>query len=304
MKGGVFPRPFRSLSEGDPPPAVLLSGDGVGLAALVGELLLERFRREGKTTELTQWTGADLEKDAPSAEWRSPSFFARNRIFLLPDLAETKKKARDEIRAYLAAPEPSATLVIPSSDRGMARSFSAIPGVRSFAPGEEEAVQALAGYAVGFAGRAGAKLDGESAAFLARWVGGDFPRLKEETAKLVAFVGGNGSIGEAQIRELCVACGAVDPFALAEALLRRDAARCLGMFRAFARAAQESDYHGLLGAVAWKVRRAATAPGSRLSARRTGEILAALSRLDRGMKGESGLSPEQIFEMCLIRLLG
>jgi hypothetical protein len=40
-----------------------------------------------------------------------------------------------------------------------------------------------------------------------------------------------------------------------------------------------------------------------LSTRRGGEILAALSGIDRGMKGESRLSPEQQFEIRLLKLL-
>lgn len=303
MRGRPNPRSVRSLDEGPVPPAVLLSGDGAGLALLAAEILLARFRREGGTADLTQWTASDLETDSFSAAFRSPSFFARNRIFLLPDLAEAKKNARDELRSYLGAPEPSATLVIPCSDRATARAFAAVAGVRSCAPGEEEAIRELAERAAAIAADAGAKLSPDSAAFLARWVGGDYPRLREETAKLAAFAGGKGPIGEAQIRQLCAGRGAVDPFALADALLRRDAARCLGLFRAFARVADNADYHGLLGALAWKVRKGATGSGPRIPPRRAGEILEALSRLDRGMKGESGLSPEQLFEGVLIRLL-
>ncbi|MCL5884675.1 MAG: hypothetical protein M1377_04955 [Deltaproteobacteria bacterium] len=86
MKGGAFPRPFRSLSEGDPPPAVLLSGDGVGLAGLVGELLLERFRREGKTAELTQWTGAIREIRETVVSHGADNFALEHRLAVSVDI--------------------------------------------------------------------------------------------------------------------------------------------------------------------------------------------------------------------------
>lgn len=293
--------PLRFLLAGNPPAAILLAGDGAGLAGLVAESLVERLRRDGGTAESRVLTAADMDREQAVSEWRLPSFFAKHRVFVLPDLAELKKKARDEIRSYLASPEPSATLVFPCSDRGAARAFSAISGVRTFAPGEEDTVRALAAYAASMARRAGVELGSEQAAFLARWVGADFSRLKEETAKLVGYAGGSGTIGEEQIREICVARGGADPFGLADALLRRDAAQCLSMFRAFARSADGTDYHALLGALAWKVRRASAA--GRLPARRAADMLLALSRLDRGLKGESGLSPEQQFELCLIGLL-
>jgi hypothetical protein len=76
------------------------------------------------------------------------------------------------------------------------------------------------------------------------------------------------------------------------------------LFRRFAAGAEAADYHGLVGAIAWFVRRRLADKRTALAPRRGGEILAALSRIDRGMKGESRLSPEQLFEIHLLKLLG
>jgi DNA polymerase III delta subunit len=305
VSGGPTPAPFASWLEGAPAPAYLLAAEGAGLADLLGELLLERLRAKGNGAELLRLTAPDMEREpgAIEAEWRSPSFFAAARIFVLPDAGELKKAPRQEVTSYLGRPDPSVTLVIPCADRRAAKAFSSLSAVRTASIRENEAISVLASYAVEAARRSGVGLQREHAVFLVRWVGIDFPRLKEELDKLVTFSGGKGAIGEEAIRQVCVARGGVDPFKLAEALLSGDAPRCLLMFRAFAAGADSQDYHALLGAVAWKTRMEAGRKGG-LPAGRAGRILSALSRLDRGLKGESGLSPEQIFEMSLLRLLG
>ncbi len=113
------PSVFRQWLSGAPAPAYLLSGDGTGLADLVAELWMERFREEGATAELARWTAADLERESPEVTWRTPSFFCRFRVFALHDLGELKKAFRDGIVAYLGSPDPSVLLILPCSDRAV-----------------------------------------------------------------------------------------------------------------------------------------------------------------------------------------
>ncbi|PWB66368.1 MAG: hypothetical protein C3F14_04300 [Deltaproteobacteria bacterium] len=303
MKEVSVPPLFQPWFSGPAAPAYLLAGDGAGLADLVADLLLARFLAEGTTAELTRWTAADLERESPDAAFRTPSFFFRFRIFSLPDLGELKKAARDPLQKYLAAPDPSVVLVLPCSDRGAAKTFSAIPGLRAVSPREDQVISTLAKAAVARMREAGKGLSEDGAAFLVRWVGMDFARLKEELGKLVSFSGDRKEIGEEEIRAVCIAGGAVDPFRLAEKLVRRDRKECLALFRRFAAGADASDYHGLVGAIAWYVRRRLADRSTALSSRRGGEILAALSMIDTGLKGESRLSPEQLFEIRLLKLL-
>ncbi len=309
MTASGRPGVFQQWLAGEPAPAYLLAGEGAGLADLLGELLQARFREEGGAAELRLVTAADLERESPSMEWRTPSFFASRRVFVLPDVEEIRKAARKEVLGYLASPEPSVTLVLPCSGRDGVKAFAGVPGVRSAALREEQVVSALARYVADAAAAAGRTLADDAAEFLARWVGTDFSRVKAETRKLLAFVGERTEIGEEDIRAVCVAGGEVSPFRLAEALFRRDVRGCLALFRKFARGADASDYHGLVGAIAWDARRRMAGQGAgprarpALSAERGGAILSALSRIDRGLKGESGLSPEQLFEIHLLKLL-
>lgn len=304
MKPSPVPPLFAHWFSGPPAPAYLLSGEGVGLAGLLAELWIDRFRAGGATAELARWTLEDVERESLDAALRATSLFFRHRVFLLPDLADMKKDARNALLAYLGAPEPSAILVLPCSDKAFARTFSAVPGLRSASPREDQAVSTLARAAVERIREAGKELSDDAALFLVRWVGLDDARLKEELGKLLAYSGDRGTIGEEEIRTVCVAGGAVDPFRIAETLVRRDGKGCLTLFRRFAAGAEASDYHGLTGAIAWFVRRRLAGSGATLSIRRGGQILAALSRVDRGLKGESRLSPEQQFEIQLLALLG
>lgn len=301
------PAAFRAWLSEPPSAAYLLGGEGAGLAEMVAEQWLSRLRSGGETAEMVRWTAADMERESPTTAWRTPSFFCRWRVFLLPEVGETRKGGRAETRAYLEAPDPHSVLVVPCADRKAFQVLSGAPGVRAAALREDQVIRVLAGYAVDRAADAGKTLPEGVAAFLARWVGGDFARLKTETAKLLAFAGERREIGESEVRQVCVASGSVDPFRLADDLISRNRNRCIEQFRRFAAAADASEYHALVGAIAWLVRRRVAREGGRtggggITTERAGRILSALSRMDRGLKGGSGLTPEQIFEIRMLSL--
>ncbi len=305
MKPADPPPIFREWLSRDPAPAYLLYGDGAGLAGLLARAWEGKLRGDGVPIESFRWTLEDLARESPTAAWRSPSFFSRVRIFTLPDLAEMKKAHRDEIKAYLESPEPSATLILHGTDFRQARTFSGAGNLLSDAPREEKAVEALARHAVRAAAEGGAKLTRESALFLAKWVGASFDALDAEIGKVLAFAAGRGEVVEEDIRAVCVSRGAVDPFKLAEALVRKDVKGCLSLFRRFAAAAEPDDYHKLNGAVAWHLRsRIQGARGAGpVTPQRAAEVFRILSRIDREMKGESRLSPAQVYEIRLLSLL-
>lgn len=305
MKPADPPAIFGQWLSRDPAPAYLLYGDGAGIAGLLATTWERKLRGEGVPVELHRWTIEDLGRESPTAAWRSPSFFSRVRIFTLPDLAEMKKAHRDEIRAYLESPEPSAMLILHGTDFRQARTFSAAPNLLSDAPREDRAIEALAQHAVAAAGEGGAKLTRESARFLARWVGASFDALDTEIGKVLAFAAGRGEVVEEDIRAVCVSRGAVDPFRIAETLVRKDRNECLALFRRFAAVADPEDYHKLNGAVAWFLRSRIQGRGNAgsVTPRRAAEIFRALSRIDREMKGESRLSPGQVYEIRLLELL-
>jgi len=301
----IPPAIFRAWLGKEPAPAYLLYGEGAGLAGLLARAWEDRLRGEGVSFETYRWTTADFERNSVEAAWRSPSFFARVRIFVLPDLTEMKKTHRDAIRGYLEAPEPSAVLILHGTDFRQARDFSRVRHLLSAAPPERQAMDALGEHAVAVAQEERVVLTRESATFLARWVGGSFEALSAEIGKLLAYARGKREIGEEDIRAVCVSRGEVDPFRLAEALARKDRGTCLSLFRRFAAAADAEDYHKLNGAVAWYLRSCVQRKGRGVAVtpRRAAELFRALSRIDREMKGESRLSPEQVYEIRLLSVL-
>ena len=298
-KGGVF----KNWLAGLPAPAYLLYGDGAGLAGLLVKEWESKLRAEGVSCEISRWTMMDMDGESPTLAWRSPSFFSRARIFVLPDLAEMKKAHRDELKSYLAAPEPSATLVLHGTDFRQAKTFSTAPNLSALALREDQAIDALAGYAVDMAKEAGVSLSRESAAFLAKFAGGIFEALDVELLKLFAFVAGKDAVAEEDIRSICVFRGEVNSFQLAEALERNDAAATLSMLRQFAKNAKDDDYHQLTGALAWSLRERVQGRKGSISVERAAKLFDVLSKIDREIKGESRLSPRQVYEIRLLSVL-
>ncbi|GAB4367813.1 MAG: hypothetical protein Kow00128_12660 [Deltaproteobacteria bacterium] len=302
-----IPPVFREWVTDPPPPALVLGGDGAGLSEMVAELLCSHLRERGETVELSRLGGSEMERESPVPGWRTPSFFVRYRIVLLPDLSDLRKGPREDLLRYLASPDPQVCLVLPCSDRKEMRRLPDLPGIRSSILREEQAGRILAEYCSSRACQAGKEMAEEAAAFLVRWTGGDFPRVRSEMEKLLAYAGDREEIGEEEIRQVCIAGGGVDPFRMADDLIQGRREECIARFRRFARAADPSGYHALVGAMAWTVRnRMAGRSGFRgrpVSPERCGAVLSALTAIDAALKGGSGLSPEQIFEIRMLALL-
>jgi DNA polymerase III delta subunit len=303
VKRGADTSLFQAWLGRPPAPAYFLYGAGAGLSGLLATEWERKMHAQAVPLETFRWTMTDLERESPTVAWRSPSFFSRLRIFVLPDLAETKKAHRDEIKAYLESPEPSAMLILHGTDFRQAKTFSGTVNLMSSAPREDQAFDALARYAVAAAKGMGASISADSAAFLARWTNGSFEALDAELGKILTFTSGKDAVTEEDIRAVCVFRGEVNPFHLAEALVRKDAAACLGMFRRFAESAKDDEYHQLVGAIAWHLRERFKGKGAPVGTARAAEIFDALSRIDREMKGESRLSPRQVFEIRLLSVL-
>src|SRR3989304_241715 len=75
--------------------------------------------------------------------------------------------------------------------------------------------------------------------------------------------GRGGGSGEEESGAVCVAGGTVDPFRLADDLMFRNGKECIEKFRRFAAGAESGDYHALVGAIAWSVRRRLAAAAHR-----------------------------------------
>ncbi len=288
---------FRPFLSGDPPAAFVVTGIGAGLTEMLADLWMSRLKQDGRTAELTHLTPLDLERESATFTWRTPSFFASPRLFLLPDLADLKKAARDEIAAYLKEPSPQVILFVPCSKKD---AISGLKFVKKVELGPMQVESVMAGFAGVLIRDSGRTISPKAATFLARWIGADFPRFREEIGKLVATFEAGREIGEKEIREACVAGGyEMDPFKFAEAIIARNREQVITMFRRFSKEADRDEYYKLLGAISWKVR----ASGGSLTSAWASKLIEALGEIDRGLKGESELSPEQFVEIRLLKLL-
>jgi DNA polymerase III delta subunit len=289
---------FSNLLSGPLPPAFVVNGEAAGLTEMLALQCLESLKSQRFSAELTLLTPTDMERESPVFSWRTPSFFASHRLFLLPDLADLKKAARDEIGGYLAQPAHQVILFVPASKKDP---IASIAGVKAVTLRTDQVESALAGYVASVVKARGASISSSASLFLARWIGADFPRLKAEVEKLAAATEKGKAVGENEIRAVCVAGGyEIDPFKFAEALIGRNREQAITMFRKFAKQAEREEYYKLMGAVAWKVR----ASAGRLSPEWGAALIDAMASIDRGIKGESELSPEQFVEIRLMKLLG
>ena len=136
-------------------------------------------------------------------------------------------------------------------------------------------------------------------------MGASFDALDAEIGKVLAFAAGRGEVVEEDIRAVCVSRGAVDPFRLAETLVRKDAQSVPRPVpplrgRRGARRLPQAERGG--GVVPSEPDPGEGGAGG-VTPGRAAEIFRALSRIDREMKGESRLSPAQVYEIRLLSLL-
>jgi hypothetical protein len=193
------------------------------------------------------------------------------------------------------------TVVAPAAKKDGHRALRLLEGVATVLPkGGREVAEVLARAAVRHASRAGVSLSPAGASFLVEWVGPDMVRVREEVEKVVLFAGKGREAGEDEVRQVCVARGGSDPFRVARAVLDGNRNAFLEAFRAYAADAATDDYHSLAGAIGWELRSRMKGGRSPLPPATGERVARALWEIDRGMKGESGLSPGQYLEIRLL----
>lgn len=296
---------FAKLLAADPPPTLaVLSGEAAALSGRFAELLVETLRGRGTSAEAHLLTPLDTEKGLPVEGWRTADFFVRHRVYVLPEAQELRKEAKEDLAGWAASPADGVTVVAPALRRDGHGTLRSLPGVATVVPkGSGEVADALARGAVRDAERAGVELDPAGAAFLVEWVGLDAEKVREEVEKVVLFAGKGGRAGEEQVRQVCVARGGADPFRVARAILDGNRDAFLAAFRRYAAQAATEDYHSLAGAVAWEFRARAKRGRAALPPAVGDRVARALWEIDRGMKGESGLTPGQYLEIRLLAAL-
>ena len=136
---------------------------------------------------------------------------------------------------------------------------------------------------------------------LAEWIGADLTRLDGEIEKLVLYVGERGEISSADISAVAVASGGYKPFALTNAIGRRETRKALEILAAMLTSRGEEIK--TLGMLAWHVRKNVSqakpnSPAAAKARRDTRKLLAA----DLAIK--SGADSATTMQLLVMELAG
>jgi DNA polymerase III delta subunit len=141
----------------------------------------------------------------------------------------------------------------------------------------------------------------QAARMLAEWIGADLARLDGEIEKLVLYVGDRKEISSADVSAVAVATGGYEPFALTNAIGRRDTRKALTILAAMLTSRGEEIK--TLGMLAWHVRKNVSqarpdSPAATKARRDTRKLLAA----DLAIK--SGADSATTMQLLVMELAG
>lgn len=190
---------------------------------------------------------------------RTQPMLGGRRVILIRDMDKAKVADLDALLAYAENPCPSAVVVmhgpgtpapVEGTDRGrrLQNLVQKTGRLIRFKADEQNPVD----FAVTRARAGGCTLDRRDAEALVEVVGRDLGTLAAEVDKLCTFLGGEGAIREAAIREVCSALAEAVVWDLTDAIARRDANRALAILH---RMLEEGEApQKILALVGWKIR--------------------------------------------------
>jgi DNA polymerase III subunit delta len=207
-------------------------------------------------------TAADSGASAVDAA-RSPPMLGAVKVVVIRELESANAALLDALLAYCENPCPSSVLVLtgaktPAAVGGVSRGrrlenlVAKVGRLERFKAADQDPV----GFAEQAARAAGCRLARSDAQLLVQIVGRDLGRLRSEVQKAAAFLGFQGTIDGAVLREVCSAVAEADSWQLTDALLRRDANQALAVTHRLLEEGEST--HKLLGMITWQFRQLLT----------------------------------------------
>ena len=201
------------------------------------------------------------------------------------------------LEAYLASPSPECVLVFVAGE-GLKRNLKPVQLLEKHGVVVECDPLADAGDAIAWAKaeaeREGVRLEAGAARLLARLAGGDITRLRAEFERALLFASGEGIITEAAVQEVASAPTTQDPWAMTNAIERRQAGEALRELALKFDAGEVPVM--ILGQLAWDAR-------AKLAPSRVEQAVAAVFRTDLALKTSRG-EPRVILERLVVELCG
>lgn len=242
--------------------AWFLGDEDVARKRAESELVDAVFGGGSPSFNLAKFSAADGAERAVEVA-RTVPMMAKHRVVVIRDMQSATVDLLDELLAYAEKPNPSTVLILegpktpPASggvDRGrrLENAIKKVGQVQRFKTGDQDPVR----FAMATAEDAGCRIERRSAALLVELVGTDLGRLDTEMNKVIAFVGGEGSISDADVEAVCSLVAEAAIWDLTDAVVRRDPDRALSVAHRMLDTGESS--HRLIAMIAWQMRQLIT----------------------------------------------
>jgi len=239
---------------GEPwPPVIVLHGQDAGLRSrALQDLLAQADAVGGNVCEFP----ASAELAEVLDELRTLPFLADRRIVVVRDADEFVSKHRQALEQYLSSPCPTGALVLecrrwPANTRLAA----VVKKIGRTVPCEPPSGRNLADWLVRHAADLSKQLAPDAAQMLVDLLGDEQPAmLLTEVEKLATFVGRRKAITAADVEALVSPLRGEKIFAVADAIMDRDAATALSLWEQVLASDRQALYRAV-GGLAWAFRR-------------------------------------------------
>lgn len=252
-----------------PSPSSAAAGTSPAIALILGDVSLLVSEMEQRLVDLaTEGRPSGLSLAVATAEsggWgaldqaRTPPMMCRRRAVVIRQMDKAPTELLEALLAYVEKPSPTTSLILvgeklppPAGGKDMGRrlenKIKEHGQVHRFKAAEQDPIS----FALARATQAGVTLDRRAAALLVERVGADLGRLSNELDKAVAFVGGKGAVGEAEVEQVTSLVAEAVIWKLTDAVLARDADRGLAATHRLLEEGEPS--HRLLSMVTWQIR--------------------------------------------------
>jgi len=220
---------------------------------------------------------------------------ARGKRMRAPAVRSAGEAELEALEAYLTSPSPDCVLVFVAGEK-LNRNLKAVKLLEKWAAVVDcnplDLDTSAATWVREAAAAEGVRIEPAAVRLLGGLAGRDIARLRAEFERALLFASGDGIITEAAVREVASAASTSDPWAMTNAVERKDAGGALRELAMKLDAGERREM--ILGQLAWCVR-------TKLPPSRVSSAIEAVFRTDLALK-TSGGDPRVLLERLVIEL--
>ncbi|MEC9390023.1 MAG: DNA polymerase III subunit delta [Myxococcota bacterium] len=250
------------MTERHPTIALFLGDETVGRTRAVDELVAAVFGDGPSSFNLATFTAVDGAERAVEVAKTVP-MMAKHRVVVIRGMESAPTDLLDDLLRYAERPCPSTVMILSGVknapavggvDRGrkLEAAVKKVGVVKRFKTADQNPRR----FAIATAEEAGMRLEPAAADLVVELVGTDLGRLQAEMNKVIAFVGGEGSIGTADVEAVCSLVAEAVIWDLTDAVVRRDPDRAMVAAHRMLETGEAT--HRLMAMIAWQMRQLIT----------------------------------------------